>query len=255
VTTPARDLPGVSAADLLHAWERAAEAPAWIRPVALLAAAWPGAVAADLAGLSVGERDRHLLALRRSVFGPEVEATAECPACGERAQLELSVDDLHDLGAGRQLSAGAPSSIHAAGYDIAFRAPNTADLSTVAGSVDADAAALELLARCVLSARGPDGDDVDARTLPRSVTDQVSSAMAEVDPLADLMLRVACPGCGCHWAAPFDVSDFLWREVEAWVEGTLREVDLLARAYGWPEPEILALTPARRRRYVELAAR
>jgi hypothetical protein len=52
--------------------------------------------------------------------------------------------------------------------------------------------------------------------------------------------------------ATLDPAEFLWAAAEAQARRLLLEVDALARAYGWREPDVLALPPARRRAYLEL---
>jgi hypothetical protein len=61
-----------------------------------------------------------------------------------------------------------------------------------------------------------------------------------------------CSSCGHKWEAPFDIVAFFWTEINAAAHGLLREVHALASAYGWTESEILALSPARRRCYLEM---
>jgi hypothetical protein len=51
----------------------------------------------------------------------------------------------------------------------------------------------------------------------------------------------------------FDVADYLWQELHAWAKDVLRSVHALAVAYGWREADVLALSPTRRRIYLELA--
>jgi hypothetical protein len=77
--------------------------------------------------------------------------------------------------------------------------------------------------------------------------------MEAADPVAAVTLGVTCPRCGNQWPAALDIAAFVWDEVAVWGERLLAEVDVLARVYGWPEPEVLALSKWRRRRYVELA--
>jgi predicted DNA-binding transcriptional regulator AlpA len=78
--------------------------------------------------------------------------------------------------------------------------------------------------------------------------------MAAADPLADIRLGLICPACGHAWQVLFDIVTFFWSEIDAWARRTLREVHALARAYGWREAEILALTARRRQHYLEILA-
>jgi len=78
--------------------------------------------------------------------------------------------------------------------------------------------------------------------------------MTELDPLAEIELHFDCPACGHGWEELFDIASWLWVEVGDQALRLLREVDLLARIYGWSESEILALPPLRRSHYLRLAA-
>ena len=50
----------------------------------------------------------------------------------------------------------------------------------------------------------------------------------------------------------FDIVSFFWAEIDAWARRVLREVNVLARAYGWRESDILALSPVRRQIYLSM---
>ena len=56
-----------------------------------------------------------------------------------------------------------------------------------------------------------------------------------------------------HGAAPLDVGRLVWREVAgARPSGCSLDIDALARAYGWTEADVLALTPMRRAAYLQM---
>jgi hypothetical protein len=125
------------------------------------------------------------------------------------------------------------------------------DLVELSALPDLAAAESALLRRCVLSARS--GERVlSPEELPSPVITALAARLAEVDPQADVQLSLACPACDHRWQEPFDIVTFFWREIEAWAAHLLREVHLLAMAYGWSEAEIVSMSPARRRRYLEL---
>ena len=77
-------------------------------------------------------------------------------------------------------------------------------------------------------------------------------ALAESDPGAQTALRVRCP-CGSEWVGELDIRTVVWSDLTDWVGRTLTEVHQLARAYGWSEAEILAMSGWRRRWYLEAA--
>ncbi|MFI8071113.1 hypothetical protein ACIF85_20295 [Streptomyces sp. NPDC086033] len=136
------------------------------------------------------------------------------------------------------------------GWDVEFRLPGVSDLTAAARSGDPRAA---LLARCLVSAVR-DGTAVSHAELPAAVQQRIAEAVEAADPGADLTLDVACPDCGRATRAELDIASYLWTELDSWARDVLLDVHLLATAYGWSEPEILALSPTRRRYYLELCA-
>jgi hypothetical protein len=48
-----------------------------------------------------------------------------------------------------------------------------------------------------------------------------------------------------------DIAAYLWQELHNWAVRVLDEVNILARAYAWREDDILALSPWRRRYYIQ----
>jgi hypothetical protein len=63
---------------------------------------------------------------------------------------------------------------------------------------------------------------------------------------------LTCDTCGERSSSPFDIRAFFWRELAARAHHIALDVHELARAYGWRESDVLSLSPARRRRYLEL---
>jgi hypothetical protein len=94
----------------------------------------------------------------------------------------------------------------------------------------------------------------DAAPLSDSAIDAISRVLGELDPDAEILIDLICPGCGHEWQTAFDVPDFIWREVAAEARRLMHEVVALAEAFGWSEAEILAMPTGRRRLYVEQAS-
>ncbi|WP_413811709.1 hypothetical protein [Streptomyces sp. OE57] len=115
-----------------------------------------------------------------------------------------------------------------------------------------------LLARCIVSVhrsgRPMTADRLPAAELPEPVQRRLAEAAERADPAADVTLNVACPECGEATRAELDIASYLWAELDHWARDLLLDVHLLATAYGWSEPQILALSPLRRRYYLELCA-
>ena len=249
----------VSAAELLSAWERAAGQPPLHQALALLEVACPERSRDELAALSIGERDGRLLTFRERLFGAGMTSVAACPRCQQTVETSFDVDDIravdhatHDEGRRGTVSVSLD------GYHVSCRLPNTHDLAALDDGDDGEGTGLPLLRRCLVSATR-DRDDgagaetiADVRRLPAAVVDAIAAQIAAADPQADTRLGLRCPECGHAWEATFDIAAYLAVEVHGWATRVLREVHWLAHAYGWTETHILAMTPLRRRVYLEL---
>ena len=242
VTTP-------TAPALLEAWERGRAFSVPWRGVALLSVILPGISPETLAALRPGERDRHLLALRTRAFGPRAELVADCPACGTRVQFQGTLTPPETAGV---VAPEGTVEVLEDGYRVTVGPLTVADLSNAVATGEPGAARRLLLERSVIDAEG-EGGKVSADALPETVVAAVEAALVAMDPPAVPEINLTCPDCATRWAAVLDVAALLWEEVEVWARRILGEVDALARAYGWREVDILALTPWRRRAYLDMA--
>ncbi len=238
----------LSAPEFVRAWEGGQARPLAERALLLLAYACPEESWEELAALPIGYRDARLLTLREWALGTQLNCLAHCPACTEPLDLSFSVDDVR---AEAVAPPAADLTLQVEGYDVAFRLPDSTDLATLGETGDEDAARRCLLERCLLSARR-NGKKRPVNRLPAAVLDAVVARMAETDPQADVHTVLTCPACTHTWQASFDIVSFFWAEIEDWAHRTLRDVHRLASAYGWGETEILALSPQRRRFYLEM---
>lgn len=236
----------LSPSELLDAWERGLSEPPARRLLGVLAAASAAASVDHVATLSVGERDRRLLALREWTFGPRFSSVSSCPACRER--LEWAID-ASDLRSSPDSEPSADLSLEAAGYSVRFRLPNTLDLVAAAESTDLEAAHRLLLGQCLLEI-SHDGEPIAAPDIPADVAEAIAARMADTDRGAATDVELACPACGHHWAVLFDIESFFWSELSAWAQRILKDVHALARAYGWREADILRMGPWRREFYL-----
>lgn len=233
----------LDAAAVLDVWERA-----WpLAPIDRALTLWAAASGrTDAATQPIGERERALLRMRRAMFGSAMDAVAECPGCGEPVEIATDVDSIVD-----QSVHTGEARVEAEGLSITCRAPTSEDIALAALGGDVRAG---LARRCVVEARRY-GVVVDAESLPASALDAIESALADVDPSADIRFDLCCPACDHWWEARFDAGAFLWAELDAHARRLAADVHVLASAYGWSETDILGLSPTRRRLYVEVAAR
>lgn len=240
---------GEAARAMLALWEAGARARPERRGSAVLAAA-EGEPLAAVEAAAAGARDRRLLALRRRLNGDAATARGACPACGTHLDADLSIDALSAGGEGGTV---CETQIVSGGLRLTVSAPSAGDLAHLAARHAGDAAGARaaLLALCVTHCE-------DALGAPSELTPEAEAAVAEalerLDALAAITLALDCPACGARVELPFDPAVFVWAEIDAAARRLMWQVDRLARAYGWTEAEVLALSPLRRAAYLELAA-
>jgi len=241
---------GLEAPELVELHERGRSLPPVRRAVLLLQTALPAASAEGVVDLPVGRRDARILELRARTLGPVLQSETRCPRCDERLELDLRSDELMAMADNGAPEAPEPLTVEHDGWVVRLRLSSSRDLLAVA---EAGGTERDLLARCLVEVSNGDGG-ADAADLPDPVVEAVQTAMAEADPLADLQLALTCPACGHAWRSPFDPAAFFWGEIEAWLPRVLREVHLLASAYGWSEREILGMDAWRRSQYLRLVS-
>jgi hypothetical protein len=240
------------AEELLALWERAAATGPIDRPRVLLAAARPEWPEAALDRVGLGQREAWLLDLRRRLFGDRLRGVVTCPDCASELAVSLTSDAVVFDAPRMDIDGCRPVTVTARGYVVEGHTPDAADLAAAATAGDVLAIRAALVARCVRSATR-DAEPVDPRELPDEVIAALGAAIVQADPQAELLLDVVCALCGRRWAAMLDAAAFLWKEIDTAARRLLDEVATLARAFGWSEGEVLALSPTRRRTYVERA--
>ena len=231
---------------LLTLWEGALGQPASARTDALLQASFANIEPVR----TLGERNARLMELHSRLFGREIELLSHCPACHTVAQFSGNCDALATL-MGPGPADAPPHRLQAQGHVIEFRMPDSADIA-IASSVEGGEDFVQLLLdRCVLACTR-EGTDVPVCQLPEPVLDALSQQMDTLDPGASVSFALDCPQCATHWQAPLDLGEMLWQKVRAAAERVLLEIDMLARAYGWTEREVLGLSPLRRAAYLQM---
>ncbi len=227
-------------AELLALWERGRARHPIDRSLLLCARARPDLPPGQIAELPLGTINEALLRLREACFGARIDTYVDCERCGQRLEIALDAGQLITSAE----KSDKPREFSHRGFR--FRLPVGRDLAAIADDRDPHAAALKLLERCCIER-------------PRSEAPELAELLADVetelealDPAADLNLDVACASCGHRWTPSLDLGALLWDEIDAYARRLFAEVHHLARAYGWTESEILALSPGRRATYLEM---
>lgn len=237
-----------STQEIVRAWEWGEPRHPIDRGLVLLDLAWPGAERPDLASLSIGQRNAILLDLRARLFGPTMRSFVSCPTCSAALGLELPVAGLR----GDDLPPTDPLyDLKVKDMVLQVRLPDSRDLAALVAAGSLGDARGRLVRRCIVSATH-DGLSVPIDSLPMEIIAALADEMHALEPPAALMLGLTCAECGHAWSAALDIVSYLWSEVSRTARQLLREVHDLARAYGWAEDAILALSDARRRQYLEM---
>jgi hypothetical protein len=241
----------IGADAVVRIWERGRREHAVDRALTILAAL-TDRPRRELAAISVERRDIMLLDWRCRLFGPVLAGYAACPGCGWGVDVSLTAADLAE-----------PEEhfvVEVAGVSHAVRLPTSLDLLAIAGCENIEAARRMLIRRCLQGSLADDENTavpVADAGLDAGAEAVAVAAETELDRRAEVsagMVELSCPDCGHGWTSELDIAAFAWREIEILAGRLLREVDVLARRYGWSEQEILGLTPSRRRFYLELAS-
>jgi hypothetical protein len=236
----------LSASELLDVWERASGEHPVDRALTLLSAC-SEEPRQNLENLGIGRRDARLLQVYERLFGSTIEAFAQCPQCGERLEYRMSTTELNFPAAENE---GAVT-LETEERCFHLRLPNSLDLRAASEGSDSHTARKILLERCVVDAPGP--TTVQVEELSESTVEKIASCLAQADPQAEMLIDLTCCACRHGWQVVLDVQDFLWVKINAHAKRLLHEVHALARAYGWREHDILALSAVRRQAYLEMA--
>jgi hypothetical protein len=229
---------------LLSIWEQGLGQAAEVREDALLRMLSDGTAAPR----TLGRRNAGFVALHARLFGREMALLSHCPGCGTAVEFCADCDE---LAISPVPAEAAAHRLEADGYVVDFRLPDASDVAAASGESSLDRFARRLLERCVTGAACA-GVIVLPGELPSHVADAVARRMESLDPHAGVSFALACPACSAEWDAPLDVGHLLWHKVRAAAERLLLDVDVLARAYGWTEIEVLRLSPARRAAYLQM---
>jgi hypothetical protein len=238
------------APDLLKVWERGRDAQPIERGLIVLGAGLPEASWEQLAALSIGQRNAGLLRLRELTVGTMLEAVAVCSSCSGELEISFQTSDI-SYDEFRGLTP-VEHDLQFEDYALRVRPLNSVDMAMARRWRRPDRGAQMLVRRCVTSATRA-GAPVLPELLPEGVLTAVADALGDYDPQADVQLALSCPDCGHEFGMGFDIEEYFWVEVAARAMRVLREIHILARAYGWREADILAMSTRRRQAYLELA--
>lgn len=233
---------------ILRAWENGRNRHSVDKALLLLALACPDYSTTALSNLTVGQRNALLLNLRQKTLGTRADCFAQCPRC--EAPLEFTIDMETFYADTRETTLASMNTLNVDDYQICFRLPTSIDLAALVGCCDLAQGSQLLITRCVVRSERA-GYTLAITDLPAQVIAALAQAMLDLEPQAEMEIQLECAECEHCWMALFDIVSFFWTELEVQAKRVLREVSILAHAYGWSEAEILTLSTARRQFYLE----
>ncbi len=197
--------------------------------------------------LPVSHRIARLLAVVQTAESSEslsLVAPCQAPGCGEQIEMEVTFQALRALA---PEDAGARIDVEVEpGSQLSFRLATGND--QIAWSRLEPAPAEDLYRRMAASLLvGGQSDLLDERGL-----ESLSEAMEEFDPLPGFRTDVGCPQCGWTQQVEVDIQQLCLTMLSRSQREVMQQVHRLARAYGWPEGDILRIPAWRRRRYLAL---
>src|SRR5262252_9295174 len=133
----------LSGPDVLDLWEMGVSLHPLDRGLLALSVADPSATG-SVADWPLGRRNRALLDLHASWFGPRLHGWTSCPSCGEKVEFELDARELASAAHDRQSQDAVTIG------NRAFRLPTSRDVAHVLARHGAASAATDLIDRCRL---------------------------------------------------------------------------------------------------------
>ncbi len=184
------------------------------------------------------DRDRLLAQLYISLYGAKIESTLSCRECGQKFDLDFSLDKLLDH-YHPVTDTLPPDGRYQLEPGICFRLPNGEDEMLINGFGGPEAEK-HLLERCLLEGN------------PETDNEKVQSKMAELAPVLSVDMQATCPECNHAQQVQFDMQTFFLTKLKQERPVLIREVHSIASQYHWSQQEILDLPRSLRKQYAAL---
>lgn len=198
----------------------------------------------DAGALLVTDFETLLLNLRVARLGPAMSLGFTCAHCRAVAEIAFKTSELIEATQPRRPPSVSDDPARPGWFRIAeagFRLPTARDQVDAAAYPHPEHRLAEL---CL--------DDTARRARLRAKVERAMEAMA---PLLSREIAGSCPTCDAPVRAFLCVPEIVVRELKRAAATIYEEIDLIARAYHWPELVILALPAGRTRAYAELIRR
>ncbi|MGM0554955.1 MAG: hypothetical protein ACQEVA_01110 [Myxococcota bacterium] len=198
---------------------------------------------ASLDDLHAGEFERLLIELFVSLEGPQLTTSTNCEHCGERFDIGF---DPRQLPRREGRPHDTPFEFQADGKKVRARLPRLRHRRDTAGAWS------DIETRRQASLLAVDEQNLDSSECSPEVCASLDEELAIRSPGVLQEIAAACAECGQTNQFWFEPSVFVVEAIDRRVMRLLREVHALAWTYHWSERDILEMSRARRRKYLEL---
>jgi hypothetical protein len=181
--------------------------------------------------------------------------TPQCPQCGVAFDVLVTLSALPIKPAGQ----GFPyAPVRTSQGTFHVRAPNGDDQESIVDLDDPATALRCIISRCIVEQlkdnehhRSTDDPAVDVSALSEEDLSAIETALESICPELTICVRAVCPECRAAQDVPVDPYLCLRRSHSE----IYTDVHVLASVYHWSEPQILALSRSRRKRYLSMVDR
>lgn len=240
----------LSAHDILRIWEIGQDHHPVDRALTMLDMVCPDMSHHDLADIDVARRDMLLLDLRENTFGAKMDCFTKCPRCSEKLELLLTTKEIRASIKPRYENGDGAFELVEGDLKVKFRLPNSKDIAEAVG-YDTASARMFIVRRCIVEAKHC-GEKLPMNEQDEKIINTIAESMSAYASQADISIDLTCVGCGHQYQTTLDIASFLWSEISSEAKRLLREVHILATAYGWREIDILSMSYARRKSYLQM---
>lgn len=192
--------------------------------------------------LTVGDRDRTLVAIYKNTYGSKVESVVNCNTCNQPFDVDFVLDEMVDSLRPREDIKKEDINgrfVYTTDTNLSFRLCTGVDELAVMG-MDAAQAEEEVMRRCLL-----EGDLDTAQS-------ELPELMEKVAPLINTEFDTACPNCQVKQKFRFNLQQYLLNSLLQEKKQLAIEVHSIATAYAWGLTEILELPRTQRRMYMKI---
>lgn len=192
--------------------------------------------------LSIGERDRLVMAIRKKLFGSKLRGLNTCPFCRVDLMFDVDIDSLDFDSFNGQFTCISE------GVNAVVRTITSRDIINIQ-QVDPTQRRHALLSRCLVTVNGR--SVADSNVLTDEHIKKIEDTMEASDANSLISAEQICASCGKSWSVILDIVSVLMEDIDVYVRHRLLKVCELARLSGWSETEILGMSNCRREYYLE----